>query len=659
MGINQKVKKIVFLDTLSSVEEYLNKDRRAKANGTDEPNCLFVAINPAVHSYLKQRGFFVENTLPYFTNDSHAKALERSEILVDWLRENSEFADLGIGVQGAFKDIFIYWTRLLIHYNLWVIEIISNAVDTHRPEILAAASSKRKSVSSLLIEPEEKYLGLIVKIIAREKSLKYEDTSIDTAGNHEPSFSLLNIYIGPIIKYLFRYIRFLLWEKMNLGKKIFAKNRPILFTTTFYQMDEFVKEIRTRLSDKQLYFLQIPAIPHFRISDFIIKLIRRHNSKTIMAQKKLFKNLIITLRVKTKLFSYRDIPFAEIMAQKIQNNVVDYMVGLYLWAVKLDRFVNALRPCAIISNGNRADDLILAELCKKKEIPTVMIPHGSHVRPKNKYESIEWGENGIPFLRAPFSLLVLQSPLAEGYLDTFPSAGRVIRTGPLTWGKPVKLQKSRLLFNKMFNGRYEFGKVKVILHAGTPKRTKGLRFYVYETPDEYIQALCELANAIEKIPDAVLIIRFRPRHGLSLDDLKNFVPFSEKILLSVDEPFIDMLGMADLLVSFSSTTIEEALQNRIPVLFYGGGGRYQHIPAYEIESGNSIRPSAVYHVKETSNLENAICKILSLNMGIDGGGYLFEPYIYPQDVRTSLVDLLKSLPEEKGRCSYEAYARCF
>ncbi len=49
----------------------------------------------------------------------------------------------------------------------------------------------------------------------------------------------------------------------------------------------------------------------------------------------------------------------------------------------------------------------------------------------------------------------------------------------------------------MFKERYDFSKTRIILHAGTPKPTNSLRFYVYETPDEYVQSIRELARVVE------------------------------------------------------------------------------------------------------------------------------------------------------------------
>jgi len=163
---------------------------------------------------------------------------------------------------------------------------------------------------------------------------------------------------------------------------------------------------------------------------------------------------------------------------------------------------------------------------------------------------------------------------------------------------------------------------------------------VFETPQEYITAIRDLALAVECIPDTVLIVKFRPTSDISLDDIKTLVPFSDKVILMAEGSFSETLGMADLLVSYSSTTIEEALQNRVPVLLYGGGGRYQHVSGREIRAGDDVALSAVYHVKNAEDLKDTICGILKLGRGTDYNG-LFDDFIYKDELREPLELMLK------------------
>ena len=339
------------------------------------------------------------------------------------------------------------------------------------------------------------------------------------------------------------------------------------------------------------------------------------------------------------IFTYRGVSFEFLIAEKIQNNISPHIIGLMAWTGCLNDFIEQIRPKALLSNGTRPDDTVLAELCRKKNIPDILISHGSHVPPKNEYERLEWGEHGRLLLRAPFSGLALQSPLAEEYLDAFPTESEIFITGPLIWGSLVKRGEAAETLNALSKRKIDYGKLKIIVHAGTPKPNKFLRPHVYETPDEYIQSIRDMVESVKGLVDVLLIVRFRPSVDIGIDDIKRLVDFSDKAVLSVDEPFIKVLGMADLLVSFSSTTIEEALQNRIPVVLYGGGGRYKHVNAYQVRRGQDVAPRAVYHVPNSHDLQYALRKVLNLNMA--ACSVEFSQYAYPTEKRVPLAEILK------------------
>ena len=633
-------KNIVFLGSVPEADFYSDAVLRNERRPEDE---AIIAMNPAVYAHLKRKGFSPENTLSYFTNASHVKLLEASKVMLDWLRAKSDFVDADTGVRYAYRNMFIYCTRFALLGYLWTIEIVLNAVGKYNPEIISASFSGGKITTSLYIDAEEKYLGHIVKAIAKERGLKFSDltesASVKADGSNE------NLRLKDITVFLIKLEGFKLWERKACLTSVLSRRKRVFFTTPFYRLDKLAFKLRGKHPEARFHLFQGPVVPPVGFGGSLLRLIYFHNRiKYIEEQRKRFNDLIEQIERNRELFSYRGISFSGLVAKKIKDRFSDFLLGLMMWAFKIKQFVERIKPSAFISNGNRVDDVILAEICQQKGIPVILISHGSHIRPKGNSENIEWGEHGRMLMSAPFSHLALQTPLAEGYLEVFPSSSSVIKTGPLIWGTLVNRDESRALFKKMFNSKYAHGGVKVILHAGTPKPTNSLRLYVYETPDEYIAAIRELANAVEKIPGVILVVKFRPSKEISIENIKDLVPFSDKVVLSVDEPFLDVLGIADLLVSFSSTTIEEALQNRIPVLLYGGGGRYQHVPASEVRPGYPVEREALYHTGDTGHLEYAISKIFGLN--IDGRGKdraLFSRYIYREDTRQRIDDFLRIL----------------
>jgi hypothetical protein len=165
---------------------------------------------------------------------------------------------------------------------------------------------------------------------------------------------------------------------------------------------------------------------------------------------------------------------------------------------------------------------------------------------------------------------------------------------------------------------------------------------VFETPDEYVQSICDLAAAVKDLPNVRLVVKFRPSPDIRVEDLQALVPYFDRITLSVDESFLDVLGFADLLVSFSSTTIEEALQNCVPVLLYGCGGRYQHIPGVEVTPEVSLPEAAVYVVRRSEHLRDALQKILQIYKGVKGKEDLFRDYRFSEVDRVPLSSIFHS-----------------
>lgn len=625
MNTEQKIKKIIFCDTLTIIEE--------------SKNILFIALKPEIYAYLKQKGILVHNTLPYFKNESHEKALRKSKILMEWIRSNANFVDLGIGIKDAYREILIFWLRLAVHHCLWQIEIILNAIDAYQPEIVGVSFTTQRPISSLYVQPEEGYLAYFVAQITQTKAITYERSSASCVDDSISISNSIRDFKG-LIKFVARYAKFRSFEiKMRLTM-LFTGKKPIIFATRSYQMDKFAQRLRKECSGWPLDFLKLPLIANSKMFNFVIGIFGRKYWHSIETQQNIFENLADKIKKETELFSYQGISFSELISNKIKNDFKAFILGQTFWSFMLKEHLDKIKPAMMVSNAARNDDMLLAELCQKNKIKNILVSHGSHVYPKNEYEQIEWREHGKQFLSAPVSHIAMPTPVSEGYLKRFPSNASIIKTGPLIWGTPVNKKSSKLLFKKLVNENFSFEKTNVILHAGTPKPSNSLRLFVYETPDEYIQALCDLAQAVEKISDTILVIKFRPLPEITINTLKSIVPFSDKVVLCIDKSFLNVLGMADLLVSFSSTSIDEALQNRIPVLLYGGGGRYQHIPAYEIKPDQPVEPSAIYYAKENEYLNEAIIKILNLDIATNYSG-LFDKYIYPTESRSSLAELLE------------------
>lgn len=626
------VGKMIFCNSASEADECrLLRDRG------EMRDAIVIATNPHARRYAIEIGIPAVDTTRYFTTDSHKKILELSKELTGWLRREAKFEGRSKGIEHAYEDVFILIARTVLNYCARSVEIASNAIDLHQPKVVIVSRSGVRGSGSSYVEPEEKYFGELVCRLAFQRGIRCEDMSKAAAIPFLAGRDLMKN--GRIIaRYALKCLRFYIWQIVLATRRVMLGERPIFCTTKFYQMKTFSRELQERSTNYRVRFFPNAAIPAFSMPDSFIKMFWPGVFSDAICQKKAFADLRTEMEKEEKLFAYRGIRFGDILSRKIQGSIARHIVGLVLWTGALDKALDRTRPKAVVSNGNRQDDLILAELCRKKGILSILISHGSHRKPKGEHELIEWGEHGMALLRGPFSCLALQSPLAEEYLEMFPAAGNVIKTGPLIWGRPLDSRKGAVVFRKLCGEKVALDRARVIVHAGTPKPDSTSRLYIYETQDEYLKAICDLASVVEAMDDAIMIIKFRPQRELGIEDMKRLLPLSDKVVLSVEESFIDVLSIASLLVSFSSTTIEEALQNKIPVLLYGGNGRYAHVPAYKIIKGCDVGPSAVYHVERPQDLGYALTKIFDLD--VKGDCTLFAPFIYNSSERISIESMI-------------------
>ena len=96
-------------------------------------------------------------------------------------------------------------------------------------------------------------------------------------------------------------------------------------------------------------------------------------------------------------------------------------------------------------------------------------------------------------------------------------------------------------------------------------------------------------------------------------------------------PFIDVLAATDILISYSSTTIDEALLNGIPVLLYDRWNRYNHFQTGIFENSESGDILPVCYVNNAEKLEQALNFMLEKKMMAKPGDMDFHRYKYTVD----------------------------
>lgn len=134
-----------------------------------------------------------------------------------------------------------------------------------------------------------------------------------------------------------------------------------------------------------------------------------------------------------------------------------------------------------------------------------------------------------------------------------------------------------------------------ILFAGNYMGVHNHIPWMLETPDEFLDGIAELAQAVSQIPQARLLVRVKvnAKPECNPETLRKLLPKYPNVEISNEGTFKQALAESDLLVACISTTVDEALGAGRPVLLHSACNRYHHLPGMSTPPTADHR-SAVY-----------------------------------------------------------------
>lgn len=288
---------------------------------------------------------------------------------------------------------------------------------------------------------------------------------------------------------------------------------------------------------------------------------------------------------------YRSLVMTE---TELTNGSVDHM----------QRILMRMNVAAILGHSFRwSSEAALGQAAGRLGIARLLLSHGSHPDGQTRAAAHPHAVLADGLLVSGLAdLSVVQSPIAARAAKQLMPDLPQLATRPIMWGYKTPHLPSGA------------DRPLRILHAGTYKRLSGWRPWIYETSLEYVQGLEELAQAVIGLEGVELVIRVREAPECSVSTLRRLLPHHPRVQIKTDGSFLEDLAEADLLVSYASTTIEEALAAARPVLLWGGSLRYQHLPARLVPPSAQDR-GAVYSVTDAEDLPGMISAVLAAHAG--------------------------------------------
>ena len=244
----------------------------------------------------------------------------------------------------------------------------------------------------------------------------------------------------------------------------------------------------------------------------------------------------------------------------------------------------------------------LGQVANECNVPVFLISHGSHTKElTNILIFVSLNKQGL--IESPFlTKTVAQSPLAYNAIKN-KKKKKIICAKPIMWGVNTIHENKNIIDRKNF----------IILHAGTYKRF-GSRPLIYENSNDYYYSIKLLIDVIKRIKNIKLIIRVREEPiECDFEALKKLLPnFKNKNWEFSDEPSMEKdIKRSNLLISYSSTTIEEALHAKVPVGLFSANLNYRHINKKNNNFSINKR-NPVYHLNK-ENLFNELNEIVKLH----------------------------------------------
>lgn len=499
---------------------------------------LFIPLNLETFIHLKKKNLFYINPKKYFDNEKHKQALDFTEKFI----LNLNYGNLTYeGLKLEFRSKI----RFLINSCIFIIEIHKKILETRDVTLVLSGwhgrNLKKYNSNEIFLS------SFIIENITNFKNIKnltFDHKNINQISDfYEYIFDKKQIKENNILINSLGYNFYRILKFKKLFQKVYRFNFEGNKLSFFKKIIFFILGYREIFPQKKRIefnkFAKVPDISLFYGNYDLSK--------------------VINLKKKELLFEL-----------SLSINKLKALKNLFK-QVKFNNY---------FSFHSRGLDGSICELLNSINCTTINISHGTVVQYYEKYDALYKKIISDSVFSGKFKYFAVQSELCEkSLLNTNINIKKTIKT-------------NNLIFS---NIKSDIHDKEFLLYAVTLKNFHGIHFLGVEMFYEFFENL-NLLNNIAKNGKKI-IVNIHESHRKILEEIKPFFPN----LLFSSEKIDNVLAKSFVLISFSSTAIEDAIASNRYVILLDQWKRYQHFkPSTEKEKNK------IYYVNTEEELNKLI-----------------------------------------------------
>lgn len=583
-------------------------------------NVTIICLHPSVRSFFQSRGITVYERYHYFPVQSMHQVCRLTEKFSQLIDKSFNYED-EFGISKGYRESCVFYVRGYLNYFFSILAVLDQVFLRHDvKEISCGLVDDRfgMNVDDLRLLDSERYLGLIARELCVQKGVKFSGLIIKPAKR-----SKVKMYLSDVVRYIGK--KYAKWQYNTILRNRTPDQKSIFVPALSYRMDMILENISRTHRNAKFYMVWTgPSTLRQEIKKIYHLLKSGNNILSGVFTVEWLEGIAVD---HADNFDPIDCAFDEMInaiKAELQNrnqfsgiDISPFLIpkidqGLRLRIKQLKTMTRTIHQIfedfdISLLMAMYSNDLygLMGELSHVMNFESLNISHGTHVPPNNDIEQVENYRLATNVILNQYKEVAVQTPWADKFLTHYEDSRPRVYSGPLLYSS-IDQQQRFLGRNKYLRNRFS----KIVLHATTIKTRRGMRFHIVETEDEYVSSLIQLVNAVHQLKDVFLIIRPHPVCDISKEDLTSLLPEYDCFQIISEGPFSDLLSIADLVISYSSTCIEEAIVNNLPVILFDQWNRYNHFNLQVWSDDEKFSRQPAYYVNDAKDLPKSIRQVL-------------------------------------------------